>query len=157
MPINLVQRVMGHEQASTTLDRYTHTPDDYADRVRQTFADDLLTFRPVTRSDSGSGAEGGADREREPGLEKGRPPSGGDGGRRGVRLRGGLSRTRSAVTGGATAESRCCTDVKSRRKYKHAVADMLTSSGVTSTPCEIPPTPCDRGHSREAPWERVRR
>ncbi|MGN9802872.1 tyrosine-type recombinase/integrase [Micromonospora sp. L32] len=33
VPINLVQRVMGHEQASTTLNRYTHTPDDYAARV----------------------------------------------------------------------------------------------------------------------------
>ncbi|MEN3610967.1 tyrosine-type recombinase/integrase [Plantactinospora sp. ZYX-F-223] len=46
VPINLVQRVMGHEQASTTLNRYTHTPDDYADRVRRTFADDSLTFEP---------------------------------------------------------------------------------------------------------------
>ncbi|MEO3923876.1 tyrosine-type recombinase/integrase [Micromonosporaceae bacterium B7E4] len=46
VPINLVQRVMGHEQASTTLNRYTHTPDDYADRVRRTFADDSLTFDP---------------------------------------------------------------------------------------------------------------
>ncbi|WP_258400580.1 hypothetical protein ACQPYV_02095 [Micromonospora saelicesensis] len=25
-----MQRVMGHEQASATLNRYTHTPDDYA-------------------------------------------------------------------------------------------------------------------------------
>ncbi|MET8089657.1 tyrosine-type recombinase/integrase [Micromonospora sp. NPDC005220] len=33
VPINLVQRVMGHEQASTTLNRYTHTPDHYAARV----------------------------------------------------------------------------------------------------------------------------
>ncbi|MEO3747056.1 tyrosine-type recombinase/integrase [Plantactinospora sp. B5E13] len=49
VPINLVQRVMGHEQASTTLDRYTHTPDDYADRVRRTFADDPLTFDPPER------------------------------------------------------------------------------------------------------------
>ncbi|GIG90940.1 tyrosine-type recombinase/integrase [Plantactinospora endophytica] len=46
VPVNLVQRVMGHEQASTTLNRYTHTPDDYADRVRRTFADDSLTFEP---------------------------------------------------------------------------------------------------------------
>ncbi|WP_346537047.1 hypothetical protein [Micromonospora sp. DPT] len=30
---SLVQRVIGHEQASTTLNRYTHTPDDYAARV----------------------------------------------------------------------------------------------------------------------------
>jgi hypothetical protein len=41
-----VQRVMGHEQASTTLNRYTHTPADYAARVLDAFtlpADDLLT------------------------------------------------------------------------------------------------------------------
>jgi integrase len=37
VPINLVQRVMGHEQASTTLDRYTHTPDDYAVRILAAF------------------------------------------------------------------------------------------------------------------------
>lgn len=35
--INLVQRVMGHEQASTTLNRYTHTPHDYAARVLEAF------------------------------------------------------------------------------------------------------------------------
>ncbi|MFJ5668175.1 tyrosine-type recombinase/integrase [Micromonospora chalcea] len=49
VPINLVQRVMGHEQASTTLNRYTHTPDDYAARVLDAFtlpADDLLTSTP---------------------------------------------------------------------------------------------------------------
>lgn len=34
VPINLVQRVMGHEQASTTLNRGTHTPDDYAEKGR---------------------------------------------------------------------------------------------------------------------------
>ncbi|RLQ03992.1 hypothetical protein EAD96_16845 [Micromonospora sp. BL1] len=37
VPIGLVQRVMGHEQASTTLNRYTHTPDDYAARVLAAF------------------------------------------------------------------------------------------------------------------------
>ncbi len=34
VPINVVQKVMGHEQASTTLNRYTHAPDDYGERVR---------------------------------------------------------------------------------------------------------------------------
>jgi integrase len=29
VPVNVVQRVMGHEQASTTLNRYTHTSPDY--------------------------------------------------------------------------------------------------------------------------------
>ena len=37
VPINLVQRVMGHEQASTTLNRYTHTPADYAARILDAF------------------------------------------------------------------------------------------------------------------------
>lgn len=47
VPINAVQKVMGHANASTTLNRYTHTPSDYEDRVRDSFADsadDLLTF-----------------------------------------------------------------------------------------------------------------
>jgi integrase len=37
VPVNLVQKVMGHEQASTTLNRYTHAPDDYAARVLAAF------------------------------------------------------------------------------------------------------------------------
>lgn len=32
VPVNVVQLVMGHEQASTTLNRYTHTPADFAER-----------------------------------------------------------------------------------------------------------------------------
>jgi integrase len=38
VPVNIVQRVMGHEQASTTLNRYTHTPDGYDQRVLAVFA-----------------------------------------------------------------------------------------------------------------------
>ena len=34
MPVNVVQAVMGHEQASTTLNRYTHVPADTHARVR---------------------------------------------------------------------------------------------------------------------------
>jgi integrase len=34
VPVNVVQRPMGHEQASTTLNRYVHAPRDYEDRVR---------------------------------------------------------------------------------------------------------------------------
>ncbi|MDH6465319.1 site-specific recombinase XerC [Micromonospora sp. A200] len=55
VPINLVQRVMGHEQASTTLDRYTHTPAGYAARILDAFtlpADDLLTPDRATPSES---------------------------------------------------------------------------------------------------------
>ncbi len=47
-PINVVSRLMGHEQISRTLNRYTHDARDYADlRVRSVFdglaADDRLT------------------------------------------------------------------------------------------------------------------
>ena len=55
VPVNLVRRVMGHEQASTTLDRYTHTPADYAARILDAFtlpADDLLTPDRATPSES---------------------------------------------------------------------------------------------------------
>lgn len=34
VPVNVVQAVMGHEQASTTLNRYTHVPADTHARVR---------------------------------------------------------------------------------------------------------------------------
>jgi integrase len=34
VPVNVVQAVMGHEQASTTLNRYTHVPADTQARVR---------------------------------------------------------------------------------------------------------------------------
>lgn len=50
VPVNVVQTVMGHEQASTTLNRYTHTPDDFAARVRAVFSDpaaSVLPFEPM--------------------------------------------------------------------------------------------------------------
>jgi integrase len=37
VPVNVVQRLMGHETASTTLNRYVHAPDDYDERVRRIF------------------------------------------------------------------------------------------------------------------------
>jgi len=43
VPINDVQAVMGHEQASTTLDLYTHASQGRDGRVLAAFADDLLT------------------------------------------------------------------------------------------------------------------
>jgi integrase len=55
VPVNVVQRVMGHEQASFTLNRYTHAPDDYEDRVRLAFeasADFPLTFDLRGRTDA---------------------------------------------------------------------------------------------------------
>ena len=40
VPVNVVQRLMGHENASTTLNRYVHAPRDYDERVRRLFDDD---------------------------------------------------------------------------------------------------------------------
>ncbi|MEV0267391.1 tyrosine-type recombinase/integrase [Hamadaea sp. NPDC050747] len=37
LPVNVVQRIMGHEKATTTLNLYTHAPTDYDRRVRETF------------------------------------------------------------------------------------------------------------------------
>lgn len=39
MPVNVVQRVMGHQKATTTLNLYTHAPSDYDARIRGTFGD----------------------------------------------------------------------------------------------------------------------
>ena len=39
VPVNDVQKVMGHEQASTTLNRYTHGSDQRETRVRKALAD----------------------------------------------------------------------------------------------------------------------
>ncbi|MER5608705.1 hypothetical protein AB0F93_04940 [Micromonospora tulbaghiae] len=39
---------MGHEQASTTLNRYTHTPDDYAARVLAAFEGFAASLLPPT-------------------------------------------------------------------------------------------------------------
>ena len=44
VPLNSIARVMGHEQISTTLDRYTHAVHGGSDRVRDSFADFPLTF-----------------------------------------------------------------------------------------------------------------
>lgn len=38
VPVNIVQRLMGHEKASTTLDRYTHVSRGWDTRVRESFA-----------------------------------------------------------------------------------------------------------------------
>lgn len=53
VPVNVVQAVMGHEQASTTLNRYTHTPADFHRSVREVFkpeTDDSLTTDDKDRS-----------------------------------------------------------------------------------------------------------
>jgi hypothetical protein len=56
LPVNVVQRVMGHQQASTTLNRYTDAPADYDDRVRAALdasADFSLTSDPPQDPDNG--------------------------------------------------------------------------------------------------------
>jgi integrase len=42
IPPNIVQRIMGHEDVTTTLSIYTDVPRDYADRVDGVLVDSLL-------------------------------------------------------------------------------------------------------------------
>ncbi|MDG4790494.1 hypothetical protein O7626_32055 [Micromonospora sp. WMMD1102] len=122
VPVNLVQRVMGHEQASTTLNRYTHTPDDYADRVRRTFADDLLTFEPPEAPRKRGGRRGTPAMTSVNALHpvKRRPPSGGDGGRLGFGS-GGVEPNPPGGHGGCDRRGLPSTeDMKVCRNYKHA-------------------------------------
>lgn len=56
VPVNDVAEVLGHEQTSTTLDRYTHPSRDRETRVRSVFADYPLTGRPVDDSEDAEGA-----------------------------------------------------------------------------------------------------
>jgi integrase len=44
IPLNNIARVMGHEQISTTLDRYTHAFEARAEKIKDSFADFPLTF-----------------------------------------------------------------------------------------------------------------
>ncbi len=52
-PINDVQAAMGHEQASTTLNRYTHRQDDYDRRILAAFTDPA-DFSPTETGESDS-------------------------------------------------------------------------------------------------------
>ncbi|HSV67099.1 MAG TPA: tyrosine-type recombinase/integrase [Mycobacteriales bacterium] len=60
VPINDVSAVMGHEQTSTTLDRYTHPSQDRDRRVRSVFADFSLTpdTQPTSETDQEPDDEG---------------------------------------------------------------------------------------------------
>lgn len=49
MPINDVAKVMGHEQTSTTLNRYTHSTAERDGRVLASFA--AFSLPLITRSD----------------------------------------------------------------------------------------------------------
>ncbi|WP_371821580.1 tyrosine-type recombinase/integrase [Catellatospora sp. IY07-71] len=53
VPVNDVQRVMGHEQASTRLNRYTHHSGEHDGRVRDAFADFSLTIEPSADPEDG--------------------------------------------------------------------------------------------------------
>ena len=43
LPPNIVQRIMGHEDVTTSLSIYTDVPADYVDRVDNVFDDSLMT------------------------------------------------------------------------------------------------------------------
>ncbi|HEX2417516.1 MAG TPA: site-specific integrase, partial [Micromonosporaceae bacterium] len=61
LPVNVVQRVMGHARASTTLNLYTHAPEDYDERVRQVIsgsADFSLTSGTEGDSEDGESPSG---------------------------------------------------------------------------------------------------
>ncbi len=54
VPVNVVRKVLGHEQTSTTLDLYTHAPDDYEQRVIDALGPSaayLLPFEPTTEEE----------------------------------------------------------------------------------------------------------
>jgi integrase len=48
VPINDIAAVMGHENASTTLNLYTHRPDDRDQLIRDVFDDFSLSSDPAT-------------------------------------------------------------------------------------------------------------
>jgi integrase len=77
VPVNVVQAVMGHEQASTTLSRYTHVPADTNARVRAALnapaacSPPAAVRQPATTTSGGPGSAvlvGGRDRSRTCGL-----------------------------------------------------------------------------------------
>ncbi len=62
VPVNITQRVMGHQSPTTTLRIYTHAGQDWSDAVRSAFgdsADDSLTSPPETGASETE--EGGSD------------------------------------------------------------------------------------------------
>jgi hypothetical protein len=55
VPVNVVRLVMGHEQTSSTLDVYTHPPDDYAQHVLKALERVLLYFCCIPRRTTKTG------------------------------------------------------------------------------------------------------
>ncbi|MCO1595550.1 site-specific integrase [Micromonospora sp. RHAY321] len=156
VPINLVQRVMGHEQASTTLNRYTHTPDDYAARVLEAFDGSAASLLPPTAETPSLGGLDGQEDDllwrAYPG--KGRPPSGGDGGRRKVRLRGGRAEPLSGHGGCNRRGSVCFRRYENSSCEQVCLSGPVTSSGVDPTHCENLLAECERGHAEWRWWRR---
>jgi integrase len=54
VPVNVVRKVMGHKQTSTTLDIYTHAPDDYERHVLTALGDPAV-FPPYRETDDAGG------------------------------------------------------------------------------------------------------
>jgi hypothetical protein len=53
VPPNIVQRIMGHEDVTTTLSIYTDVPADYVDRVDGVFDDSVMTEEPEDDPEDG--------------------------------------------------------------------------------------------------------
>ncbi|MEU1747612.1 tyrosine-type recombinase/integrase [Micromonospora arida] len=143
VPVNVVQRVVGHEKASTTLDRYTHTPEDYADRVRLTFADDSLTFRPSPRLAYPGGVPSPG-RERSPERDD---PRRGETGVVGGSAPGGSSRTTQRSRGVQPLRVCLFRGCESSSYGQVCLSAPVTSSGAASTHCENLLAECERDHA----------
>lgn len=76
------QRVMGHERASTTLNRYAHALNDYSDRVLEAFDGFCCPWPHKRPMDALNGPEDDLRAVVERFQQKGRPPSGGKATRR---------------------------------------------------------------------------
>ncbi|WP_244200444.1 tyrosine-type recombinase/integrase [Micromonospora arborensis] len=148
VPVNVVQRVVGHEKASTTLDRYTHTPEDYADRVRLTFADNSLTFRPSPRPTDPEDTPSPG-RERSPQRDD---PRRGETGVVEGSAPGGSSRTTQRPRGVQPLRVCLFRGCEGSSYGQVCLSGPVTSSGADSTHCENLLAECDRDHTERSWW-----
>ncbi len=58
VPVNIVQKLLGHSRASVTLDRYTHEATDYFEQVRQALVVPAVAD-PLPIDGSGDGSNEG--------------------------------------------------------------------------------------------------
>jgi hypothetical protein len=148
VPVNAVQRVMGHANASTTLDRYTHTPTDYQELVQEV-RDLCRLFQPLTaRTRMTRAGRHSHDLPKRPIGGWSRKGSDPRRGRRGPSLDsapGGSSRIDSVIAGGATTEGLGCRKSDyynvnlSRNSDKHASRMPRTSSTDCGRPTVLLP------------------